>query len=163
MIRFDIPAMAWVSKKSGKQRWVIDAKYQEGKVPNWSRKTRYQDWKRHVQEYAALAGVKLPLRPTKNAPVYVVTLAYFQSGVHPDPSNVWEGITDALCYVSPEEQRLGAKRGSDKYMGGLFYSPNYDKRNPRVGVTVATEEEFSGVVVLVDRLLAEEAEDESWM
>ena len=143
MIKLTIPAMAWMSPRSGKQRMVIDAKYTEGKVPNWTRKTRYQDWKRHVQECAALAGLEMPLRPTKALPLYLVTIAYFETGVHPDPSNAWEGICDALCYVSPAEQALGVKRGSDKFCGGAFLSPRYDREAPRVEVWIMDEAEFS--------------------
>ena len=156
--------MAWVSTKTGKWRMVIDAKYAEGKVPNWSRKKRYEAWKKHVQEVAARAGMELPLRPTKTLPLYVVTIAYFHDGTHPDPSNVWEGIADALCYVSPDEQALGVKRGSDKYMGGIFFAPQHDKQNPRVEVKILTEQEFNGMaldrsIAVIERLIAEEKED----
>lgn len=143
-MKFTVPALPWRSPKTGKKRLVVDCKYTEGRDPNWTRKLRYQSWKMHVQKCAAEAGVKLPLRPTKLLPLYIVTIAYFQSGVHADCSNVWEGVTDALCYVSPQEQKLlHIKKGSDKYTGGLFFAPRYDKGHPRVEVIVfAGEQEF---------------------
>jgi hypothetical protein len=161
VIRFTVPAMHWVSPKTGKLRPVIDAKYTEGKVPNWTRKTRYEDWKRHVQEYAVLAGLELPLHATKEEPLYIVTEAFFESGVHADVSNVWEGVCDALCYVSPTERKLGVKKGSDKYVGGLFFAPAYSREEPRVQVMVATKAEFERVcldhhIAVIDRMLKEE-------
>lgn len=143
MIHFTVPGMTWQSKKK-LQEGVVDGYYSQGKTPNWQRMKRYQAWKERVQNYAAMAGLELPLRPTKAEPVYVVTMAYFQSGVHPDPGNVYKGVVDALCYVSAEGRKLGEKRGSDKWVGGGFEIPRYDKNEPRVEVYVLGPEEWFG-------------------
>ena len=165
MIRFTVPAMAWVSKKTGKQRFIIDGFYVQGKRPNWTRLARYRQWQGHIQECAVIAGISLPLRPTKEEPLYVVTITHFASGTHCDPGNTFKSVVDALCYVSPEEQDLGIKRGSDKYMGGIFFAPQYDKQNPRVEVKILTEQEFNRVVLdhsiaVIERLIAEEKEEQ---
>lgn len=163
MIRVTIPAMSWTSK-NGKQRQIIDGFYVQGKQPNWTRLKRYRQWQVHIQECAVMAGVSLPLRPTKDLPLYIVTIAYFASGTHCDPGNTFKSVVDALCYVSPDEQALGVKRGSDKHMGGLFFTPQYDKQNPRVEVNILTEREFNRMVLahyiaVIERLIAEEKEN----
>lgn len=161
MFKFIVPAMSWPSPKTGQQRQIIDGFYVQGKQPNWTRLKRYRQWQVHVQECARLAGVPLPLRSSKKEPLYVVVVAYFASGIHCDVGNTFKSVVDALCYVSPEEQRLGTKRGSDKYVGGIFFAPRYDKEQPRVAVRVLTEQEFGGMcldhyVAVIDRLIAKE-------
>lgn len=136
--------MDWQSKRK-LQKGMIDGYYSQGKVPNWQRMGRYQAWKERVQDYAAMVGLELPLRPTKENPVYVVTVSYFRSGVHPDPSNVHKGIVDALCYVSAEERALGEKRGSDKWVGGGFESPRFDKISPRAEICVLASQEWGNL------------------
>ena len=142
MFKFMVPAMSWPSPKTGQQRQIIDGFYVQGKQPNWTRLKRYRQWQAHIQECAVLAGMPLPLRPTKKEPIYVVVVAYFASGTHCDVGNTFKSVVDALCYVSPKEQRLGAKRGSDKYVGGMFMAPRYDKELPRVEVYVMLEDKF---------------------
>lgn len=140
MVRFAVSAMWWMNKR-GRQCQVIDGFYVSGRKPNWARQARYRAWKTHVQACAVLAGLELPLRATKEEPLYVVTCTYFHSGVHPDPENVHKSVVDSLAYVSPQEQKLGVRRGSDKFMGGQFQSPKYDAKEPRVEVVVCNGEE----------------------
>lgn len=162
MIKFVVPAMPWISPKTGKERQIIDGFYVMGRRPNKARLERYVAWKVRAQHCARRAGLELPLRPTKLNPLYVVTIAHFQSSVHSDPENVHKGIVDALCYVGKEEQKLlRIKKGSDKYTGGLFFAPQYNEEHPRVEVTILAAEEFEGMttdyyLAVIDRLIKEE-------
>lgn len=106
--------------------------YAEGKHPNWTRQTKYTDYKKHVQACAAAAGIpRGSLVATKERPLIIHTWAYFRNGVHPDPGNVQKGICDALFYGSRR-----SKGTSDKYTGGSFPPPRYDADNPRVEVII---------------------------
>lgn len=95
-----------------------------------------------VQRDARASGIKLPLIATKERPLMIRTISYFKNGVHPDPGNVQKGICDALFY--DEEKAAVAKvrgkkstgKGDDKYTGGSFPPPRYDKSNPRVIVII---------------------------
>jgi len=64
---------------------------------------------------------------TRERPVSIYTRAFFADGRHPDPENVRKAIADALFYGQP---------GGDKYTGGAFCPPVYDKSNPRVEVVI---------------------------
>jgi hypothetical protein len=97
------------------------------------RKKKYEDYKKHVQQCAMAAGVKLPLVATRDHPLLVDTVAYFETGVHPDPENIRKGIADALFYVP---KGMGGKGSADKHTGGSFPPPKYDRLNPRVKVTI---------------------------
>lgn len=106
--------------------------YAQGKTPNWRRMKRYHAYMVLVQQCAALAGLRLPLRASRERPVVISVWSYFASGVHCDPGNVQKGVCDALFWA-PRGQRKG---GGDKYTGGSFSPPRYDKLNPRVEVEV---------------------------
>lgn len=142
MTSFVVPAMEWISPKTGRRRFVVDGFYVQGASPDWMRKKRYERWKRDVQECAVLAGLELPLRATADRPLYVVTEAFFADGVHCDPENAHKGVVDALCYVSPLERKLGVKKGSDKYIGGMFFVGQYDSETPHIRVRVMQEVGF---------------------
>jgi len=84
--------------------------------------------------YAKMAGIRLPLKATKGRPLMIRTVSYFKDGVHPDPGNVQKGVCDALFYN--EDPSRKTKKGDDKYTGGSFPPPLYDKSNPRVVVII---------------------------
>lgn len=111
--------------------------YAMGKRPNWTRLREYVEYKQLVQQHAVYAGLKLPLEATLESPVYVNTVTFFKNGVHCDPGNVQKGICDALFYQQklPGETKR-RRKGGDKYTGGKFEPPHYDKRHPRVEVEV---------------------------
>lgn len=105
---------------------------------------RYVVYKELVQREAGAAGIKLPLSATKERPLMIRTISYFKNGVHPDPGNVQKGVCDALFYDAEKIARsklMGKKgkitgKGDDKYTGGSFPPPRYDKLNPRVVVII---------------------------
>lgn len=63
----------------------------------------------------------------EGARYFVQTVAFFRNGTHADPENVHKLLKDSLFYK--------VKRG-DKYTGGIYADPIYDKENPRVEVWV---------------------------
>lgn len=93
---------------------------------------------------AKKSGIKLPLKATKDRPLMIRTISYFKNGVHPDPGNVQKGVCDALFYDAEKAARAKLKgkkgrstgKGDDKYTGGSFPPPRYDKDNPRVIVII---------------------------
>lgn len=91
------------------------------------RKRKYIEYKQLVQ---SLCPFELPLRASVEFPILVETQAFFEHGTHPDPENVHKGIKDALFYG------LAGKGGGDKYTGGSYDPPLYDRENPRVVVTL---------------------------
>ncbi len=102
--------------------------YAQGKYPNWKRKTEYTNYKRLVQQYALAIGIPGGrLQASRDAPLLIHTRAYFASGVHCDSENAHKGIVDSLFYKQP---------GGDRWVGGSFLPPLYDKDNPRVEVTI---------------------------
>jgi hypothetical protein len=107
--------------------------YAEGKRPNWTRKKSYEAYKKHVKQCAALAGChRERLVATKERPLLIHTKAYFPNGVHCDPENNRKAISDALFWT-----RRNEKKGyGDKYCGGSFWYPLYDKENPRTEVII---------------------------
>jgi len=99
----------------------------------------YVEYCKEVRDYARKAGVNLPLITAKKDEYCVSTIAYFKDGRHPDPENIRKGVADALCYK--EDKIKGSKKGNDKYCGGSFLPPRYDKENPRVFVIVEKYDE----------------------
>lgn len=96
---------------------------------------KYIAYKKLVQIHARMAGIKLPLKAVKDRPLMIRTVSYFKNGVHPDPGNVQKGVCDALFYkVNRQTGTIG--KGDDKYTGGSFPPPRYDKGNPRVIVII---------------------------
>ena len=94
----------------------------------WShRKTKYVAYKKYVQECCEANGISLPLLASKECFARIVTKSYFVNGVHPDPENVHKGVKDAMFYKA---------KGGDKYTGGEYSHPLYDKENPRVEVRI---------------------------
>ncbi len=82
---------------------------------------------KHVRKCAeAQCGVAMPLESSPENPWYIFTVAMFPTKNHADPENVHKGIKDALFYK--------AKCG-DKYTGGAYVEPFYDKNYPCVLVT----------------------------
>lgn len=100
---------------------------------------------RHYSKYVREESskyIELPLKATKYAPLFFDTIAYFTNGVHCDPENVHKLVKDSLFYTPPEEgKNKKKKRGSDKYTGGFYDDPLYDKDNPRVEITLYSLEE----------------------
>lgn len=99
---------------------------------------KFVKYKVLVQWHARAAGIKLPLKATKNRPLMIRTVAYFKDGRHPDPGNVQKGVCDALFY---KVKKAGAKakktgKGDDKYTGGSFPPPFYDYDDPRVVIII---------------------------
>jgi len=91
---------------------------------------RYWAYCESVRLRAKEAGLrKLPLVATKEQPLMVFTRSYFSNGVHADPENVHKGVKDAIFY-----QKGGGT--ADKYTGGGYLPPMYDKKNPRVEIVV---------------------------
>lgn len=96
-----------------------------------TQRQRAEKYRAYQQMVRIFAGqhLTLPLRATRESPVYIGVIAYFFNGVHCDPGNVQKGICDALF--------LGGS--GDKHTSGWFDSPRYDKANPRVEVEVIFE------------------------
>ena len=104
----------------------------------------YWEYCKAVRLCAAAAGVRpVPLVSTREAPIMIFTRAYFASGVHADPENIHKGIKDALFYSKKIKLPKGVKwtgdkpnGTADKYTGGAYLPPLYDKQNPRVEVLI---------------------------
>jgi hypothetical protein len=119
MMKFTIPGNPQGYYAQGaRSKWKMSAKQRE-------RTEKYRAYQQLVRIFAG-QHLKLPLKATRNSPVYIGTVSYFRNGVHCDPGNVQKGICDALF--------LGGS--GDKYTAGWFDSPRYDKDNPRVEVEV---------------------------
>jgi len=97
---------------------------------------RYVEYKGVVQMFAAMAGVELPLYADEDHPLLIRTVSYFRDRRHPDPGNVQKGVCDALFYDAQGSRGKMIRKGDDKYTGGSFPPPRYDKENPRVVVTI---------------------------
>lgn len=95
---------------------------------------RFAEYAKHVRMCARAAGIHIPVVSTKRMPLTIRTIAYFPNGVHCDPGNVQKGVVDALFY--DEGKTRGRRKGDDKYTGGSFPPPLYDKENPRVVVII---------------------------
>lgn len=116
----------------------------------WTKEYRkYAEYAKVVRQYAAAAGMNIPLHATKDRPLIIKTIAYFENGVHCDPGNVQKGVVDALFYdeeaamlaklarkAGRKPKGRGTGKGDDKHTGGAFPPPRYDKKNPRVVVIV---------------------------
>lgn len=109
--------------------------YAVGRSPNWKRMRAYHDYCERVRWAATSLGVKLPLHSTNDRPLLIRVMPYFATGIHCDPGNVQKGICDALFYSR-------TVKASDKYTGGSFPPPLYDKKNPRVEVMILERHEF---------------------
>lgn len=120
-------------------RFVVDGRpvgyYAQGKTPAYGRMMDYHRYKIHVQEVAALLGLRLPLRASRERPLWIETVAYFANGVHADPENVHKGIKDALFW-EPKVPGVKRKGGGDKYTGGSYAPPKYDAEHPRVEILI---------------------------
>ena len=116
--------------------FTVDGKpvgyYAIGKHPNRDQMKAYHAYNKMVCVYARAAGITLPLIATKDAPLHIATEAWFYNGVHPDPENMHKGIKDALFWAPKGTPR----NGGDKYTGGAYLPPRYDKDNPRVKVWI---------------------------
>lgn len=88
------------------------------------RAEQYRSYQDKVKIYALQAGLRS--QPSAGQPFYVVTVAYFSDGRHSDPSNIQKGICDSLFK-------------QDRYTGGLFLPPMYDKTSPRVEILILCE------------------------
>jgi hypothetical protein len=82
------------------------------------------------QEFADDFGVD-HLIATKVEPLFIYTEAYFRGGVHCDPENVHKLAKDSLFYNTP-----AGKGAADKYTGGCYAGPLYDKENPRTDMFI---------------------------
>lgn len=102
--------------------------YAKGARPDWKRYNKYVEYNKNVQLVAMANGVNFPLEASKENNLFIATYAYFKNGIHSDPGNVQKGICDALFY--------GAKGSGDKYTGGYFAPPMYDKADPRVEIFI---------------------------
>ncbi len=111
--------------------------YAVGKCPNWKRMKAYHSYLAIVRNYAAAAGLRLPLIATKDRPLLISVVCHFRTGVHCDPGNVQKGICDALFYRPKGlPKQADVPVNGDKYSGGLFLPPLYDKTKPRVEVWI---------------------------
>lgn len=108
---------------------------------------RFAKYAKQVRFFARAAGIRLPLVATKQRPLMIRTVAYFANGRHCDPGNVQKGVVDALFYdeekaaLAKLQRKMGRRKrvtgkGDDKYTGGSFPPPRYDKDNPRVVVII---------------------------
>lgn len=104
------------------------------------RKVKYIEYKKLIQEKCPFA---LPLVATKERPVHIETNSFFVNGIHPDPENVHKGVKDALFYVAKGKSSKDGKKvkgSGDKYTGGMYHPPAYDKENPRVEIFITVEQ-----------------------
>lgn len=97
-----------------------------------SRYKKYKEYCRLVREYAAMAGVPIPLTADKENQLMIKTFAYFRNGVHCDPENVRKGVVDAIFYDPLNK----TKSNGDKWTAGFFCGPRYDAEEPRVVVII---------------------------
>ena len=97
-----------------------------------SRYKKYKEYCRLVREYAAMAGVPIPLTADKDNQLMIKTFAYFRNGVHCDPENVRKGVVDAIFYDPLNK----TKSNGDKWTAGFFCGPRYDAEEPRVVVII---------------------------
>lgn len=95
---------------------------------HWSKRSK------KVWEYAGAVRKSLEkvygnphLSASKGNEVFVGTVAVFANGTHPDPENVHKLVKDAMFHKQP---------GGDKYTGGIYAPPMYDKNDPHVRVLV---------------------------
>jgi len=95
---------------------------------DWVKRKAFAEYCKGVRTAAMVAGVR-DLKATRDAPLYIHTRAWFRDGRHPDPENVHKVIVDALLY--------GKSSARDKFTGGAYTPPLYDKANPRVEVVIA--------------------------
>jgi hypothetical protein len=109
----------------------------------WSKEyQRFADYAKKVREYAAAAGISLPLYADEENQIVVKTISYFPNRVHCDAPNVNKGVTDALFYdemakaLAKALGKRGTGKGDDKHAGAIAPPPRYDKENPRVVVIV---------------------------
>lgn len=133
-----------------KHRFIVP-----GRPVGYTATTHYGKWNQSFRKYAAYAklvrecareaGIKLPLGATEKHPLIVKTIAYFPNRVHCDPGNVQKGVCDALFYdeagvmtrkKGKKKAKRRTKKGDDKFTGGAFPPPRYDKDNPRVIVII---------------------------
>jgi hypothetical protein len=96
---------------------------------------KYWNYLSHVREQAELAGLLCPIESDPEDPIDVHVYPFFKNRVHPDPGNVEKGIKDALFYKA---------KSADKYTGGSYAPPMYDKDNPRVVVVVRRHQRHRG-------------------
>lgn len=96
----------------------------------------YVEYKKTVQLYAKVSGLRLPLKATKDSQLMIRTVAYFKNGTHPDPENVNKGVRDALFYRQKDQRSSRSTgKGDDKHTGGSFPPPRYSDA-PRVIVII---------------------------
>lgn len=88
----------------------------------------FWEYCKYVRMYANRAGIKTPLESSYEDPISIRVVSYFSNKVHADTGNIEKGIKDALFY--------GAKKPGDKYTGGSYSPPKYDKENPRAVVYI---------------------------
>ena len=110
---------------------------------------KFSDYAKEVRLHARSSGISIPLYADIDRPLIIRTVSYFKNKVHCDPGNVQKGVVDALFYNDKESFRMhkknkGPGKGNDKYTGGSFPPPRYDKNNPRVVVIIKRCEPFKG-------------------
>lgn len=116
---FTVPGDPVGFVSSGKKTWSK----RQGKA--WAYATYVRKCApQHILEFCKHAG--------PGTPQYVRTVAYFRTGVHPDPENVHKLCKDALYYDT---------KGGDKHTGGCYAPPEYvcleADEEPRVEITIA--------------------------
>lgn len=125
-VRFTIPG-----KKA--QGYVTTNRPRKGERRKVSAKAAaYWQYCGAVRMIARSKGIHTPMESPPDAPLMIFTRCFFFSRTHLDPENVHKGVKDALCYK--------AKFG-DKYTGGHYLPPMYDKSNPRVEVLIRPKQE----------------------
>ncbi len=101
--------------------------YRVARNRGWSKEQRvYRIWRDSVCEAFKKAGVSCPTFADYAYPLFVHTRAFYSSRCHCDPGNTNKGLIDAIFY--------GSKGTNDKYVGGCYDAPLYDKENPRTEV-----------------------------
>jgi len=100
--------------------WKMSPKQRE-------RAQKYRSYQEKVILYARQAGITVPLKASSENCLSINTAAYFSDGRFCDPENVRKGITDALF--------KGAGK-ADRWTGGAFSVPMFDKATPRVEVEI---------------------------
>lgn len=97
---------------------------------------KFANYAKTVRLFAKAAGIRVPLLADRQKPIVIRTVAYFKNGSHCDPGNVQKGVVDALFYDENHDRGKKTRKGDDKWTGGSFPPPRYDKKNPRVVVTI---------------------------
>lgn len=101
-----------------------------------SRYRKYKDYCKRIREFAAAAGVPIPLTADEENPLHISIKAYYRNGNHCDVENSRKCAVDAIFF-----DPITRKKGNDKWVSGSFPLPLYDPEDPRMVIIIEEYEE----------------------